>query len=56
MYTDIFVPKDRLDGASDGDKVIVSINDWPEKADSPYGTITQVLGKQVITIPKFMLF
>lgn len=45
MYTDIFVPKDRLDGASDGDKVIVSINDWPEKADSPYGTITQVLGK-----------
>lgn len=24
---------------------LISINDWPEKADSPYGTITQVLGK-----------
>ncbi|GLB52929.1 ribonuclease R [Neptunitalea chrysea] len=45
MYTDIFVPKNKLSGAEDGDKVIVEINDWPEKADSPYGKVIQVLGK-----------
>ncbi|MDX1768934.1 MAG: ribonuclease R [Arenibacter troitsensis] len=45
MYTDIFVPKNKISTAEDGDKVMVEINDWPEKADSPYGTIVQVLGK-----------
>ncbi|HET8884963.1 MAG TPA: ribonuclease R [Salinimicrobium sp.] len=45
MYTDIFVQKNKLNGAQDGDKVIVSIEDWPEKADSPFGSIKEVLGK-----------
>ncbi len=45
MYTDIFVPKNKLGDAQDGDKVIVEINDWPENADSPYGKVTTVLGK-----------
>ncbi|RTE54832.1 ribonuclease R [Arenibacter aquaticus] len=45
MYTDIFVPKNKISTAEDGDKVMVEINDWPEKADSPYGSIIQVLGK-----------
>ena len=45
MYTDFFISKDKIGDATDGDKVIVEFNEWPEKTDSPFGTITQVLGK-----------
>lgn len=45
MYTDFFIPKDKINNAQDGDKVVVEFNEWPDKTDSPYGTITQVLGK-----------
>lgn len=44
MYTDIFVSQDKMNGAKDGEKVLVEINDWPDNVDSPYGTITEVLG------------
>ncbi|ALM08481.1 ribonuclease R [Sediminicola sp. YIK13] len=45
MYTDIFVPLDKIGKANDGDKVIVKIVDWPDDRDSPMGEITEVLGK-----------
>ncbi|NNL83972.1 MAG: ribonuclease R [Winogradskyella sp.] len=45
MYKDIFVPINNINKANDGDKVLVSLEDWPEKADSPYGKVLQVLGK-----------
>ncbi|SMC39413.1 ribonuclease R [Cellulophaga tyrosinoxydans] len=45
MYTDFFIPKDKIGDAADGDKVIVEFNEWPDKTDSPFGTITNVLGK-----------
>jgi ribonuclease R len=45
MYTDIFVQKNKILDAQDGDKVVVTLEEWPEKADSPFGKITQVLGK-----------
>ncbi len=45
MYTDIFVSKDKIGKAEDGDKVIVEITEWPDKAESPFGKITEVLGK-----------
>ncbi|MEE9361928.1 MAG: ribonuclease R [Cellulophaga sp.] len=45
MYKDIFVPIAEIDGAKDGDKVIVQIYEWPANEDSPYGEIIQVLGK-----------
>lgn len=45
MYTDIFVSQDRIGKATDGDKVIVEITEWPENADSPFGKVTEVLGK-----------
>ncbi|MCF1420878.1 ribonuclease R [Mangrovimonas futianensis] len=45
MYKDIFVPINKTNKAEDGDKVLVSLEDWPEKADSPYGKILKVLGK-----------
>ncbi|MDT0690457.1 ribonuclease R [Salegentibacter sp. F188] len=44
MYTDIFVQKNKIQDAKDGDKVVVEIEEWPEKADSPFGKITKVLG------------
>lgn len=45
MYKDIFVPINKINKAEDGDKVLVSLTDWPEKADSPYGKVIKVLGK-----------
>ncbi len=44
MYTDIFVPLERSKKAEDGTKVLVELGDWPEEADSPYGTIMEILG------------
>ncbi|WP_405411613.1 ribonuclease R [Maribacter sp. Asnod1-A12] len=44
MYTDIFVSKDKLNGAQDGEKVLVEITDWPDDVDSPFGRVTEVLG------------
>ena len=45
MYTDIFVSKEKLGAAEDGDKVVVEITEWPDKASSPFGVITSILGK-----------
>ncbi len=45
MYTDIFIPKDRIGEAENGDVVLVKIEDWPKKADSPFGKVVKVLGK-----------
>ncbi|RZJ30732.1 MAG: ribonuclease R [Flavobacterium sp.] len=45
MYTDIFIPKDKIGAAEQGDVVVVKIEDWPKKADSPFGSVIQVLGK-----------
>lgn len=45
MYTDIFITQDKINGAEDGDKVIVEILEWPDGVDSPYGKVTEVLGK-----------
>ncbi len=45
MYTDIFIPKDKIGDAQQGDVVIAKIEDWPKKADSPFGSIIKVLGK-----------
>ncbi|WP_179375467.1 ribonuclease R family protein [Winogradskyella wichelsiae] len=45
MYTDIFVPINKINKAEDGDKVLVTLEEWPDKADSPNGKVIQVLGK-----------
>lgn len=45
MYKDIFVPINKTKGAEDGDKVLVSMDDWPENADSPFGRVLEILGK-----------
>lgn len=45
MYTDIFIPMEKLKKAEDGDKVLVNLGNWPEDAESPYGEVVQILGK-----------
>lgn len=45
MYTDIFIPKNKIGDATHGDVVLVKMEDWPQKADSPFGTVLKVLGK-----------
>jgi len=44
MYTDIFVPKSNINGAKNGEKVLVLMEEWPDKADSPIGKVIKVLG------------
>lgn len=45
MYTDIFIPKNKIGEAEHGDVVLVQMEDWPKKADSPFGSVIKVLGK-----------
>lgn len=45
MHRDIFVPINKTLNAENGDKVLVQLEDWPEKADSPNGKVIRVLGK-----------
>ncbi len=41
---DIFIPKEKLKGAKNGQKAIAEIIEWPPKARSPFGEIVEVLG------------
>jgi ribonuclease R len=41
---DIFIAKENLNGAKDGQKAIAEIIEWPPKARSPFGKIIEVLG------------
>lgn len=44
MHTDIFIPKAKINGAEQGEVVLVEMEDWPEKADSPFGRVIKRLG------------
>ncbi len=45
LSNDIFIPKEDLNGARNGDKVLVEITEWPAKANNPVGKVIDVLGK-----------
>jgi ribonuclease R len=45
MHTDFYVPKEKINGATDGDKVIFKFRDWPAKAKNPYAAVVDVLGR-----------
>ncbi len=45
LSNDIFIPKEDLLGAKNGDKVVVEIVEWPEKANNPVGKVVNVLGR-----------
>ncbi|MDR0768365.1 MAG: ribonuclease R [Dysgonamonadaceae bacterium] len=44
LANDIFIPKNKLKGAKDGQKVVVEITEWMEKANNPEGEVIDVLG------------
>lgn len=46
MLHDIFVPLSDLNGAKNGQKVQVSITEWPEGVKNPIGKIINILGEQ----------
>ncbi|WP_461787884.1 ribonuclease R [Pedobacter sp.] len=46
MLHDIFVPLSDLNGAKNGQKVQVSLEDWPEGAKNPVGKIIHILGEE----------
>lgn len=41
---DIFIPREAVNGAKDGYKVVVEVTKWPEKKRSAEGKIVEVLG------------
>lgn len=41
---DVFIPTTHLNGANNGDKVVVKITDWPENQKNPVGEVIEVLG------------
>lgn len=45
IQVDFFIPPIHLNGAREGDKVIVDILDWPNGRKSPEAKVTTVLGK-----------
>nr|WP_320037304.1 ribonuclease R [uncultured Bacteroides sp.] len=44
LANDIFIPKDKLKGGKTGDKAVVKITEWPEKAKNPIGQVIDILG------------
>jgi ribonuclease R len=44
LANDIFIPKNKFNGAKDGQKVVVKIVEWPEKANNPVGEVIDILG------------
>ena len=45
MYTDIIIPKDKLNGAKHGDKVFAVITLWTDPKKNPEGEIIEILGR-----------
>lgn len=44
LANDIFIPQDKLKGGKTGEKAVVRITEWPDKAKNPVGEVLDVLG------------
>ena len=45
LANDIFIPKEKLKGGKTGDKAIVKVVEWPDKAKNPIGQVIDILGQ-----------
>ncbi len=45
MPIDIMIEEKDLNGAKDGDKVVVAITEWPERSKNPFGEVIHLLGR-----------
>ncbi len=46
IHVDFFIPLNKINGATERDKVLVEITDWPDRADSPFAKVIEVLGRR----------
>lgn len=44
VNVDFYIPKEKFNGAENGQKVVVKLKNWPEGTDNPFGEILEVLG------------
>lgn len=44
LGTDIYISKEKLNGAKNGEKVLVKITVWPKSSNNPYGEVVERLG------------
>ncbi len=44
LANDIFIPKEKLKGGVSGQKAVVKILEWPQKAKNPIGEVVDILG------------
>ncbi|MCB0476613.1 MAG: ribonuclease R [Crocinitomicaceae bacterium] len=44
INVDFYVPKSKLNGAEQGEKVVVAITDWPNDSKNPYAEIIEIIG------------
>lgn len=44
IHVDFFVPKSKLNGAKNGQKVLVKMTDWPDAESSPFAEVEETLG------------
>ena len=45
LANDIFIPRDKLKGGKTGDKAVVKVTEWPDKAKNPIGQVIDILGR-----------
>lgn len=45
LANDIFIPKEKLKGGKTGDKAVVKVIEWPDKAKNPIGQVIDILGR-----------
>lgn len=44
LANDIFIPKEKLKNGKTGDKALVEITEWPDRAKNPVGEVIDILG------------
>lgn len=44
--TDIYIPKEKLKGAKNGEKVLAKITVWPKSKENPFGEVIERLGSK----------
>ena len=45
LANDIFIPRDKLKGGKSGDKAVVKVTEWPDRAKNPIGQVIDILGR-----------
>lgn len=45
LANDIFIPKENLKGGKSGDKAVVKVVSWPDRAKNPIGQVVDILGR-----------